>query len=406
MNMNPERIVPIARGITIAVVLLALVGLVVWYVYIGSRQQNIEEVSVGRGFGGGIPTFEAPGGSTFGNLLGALPAQDGETADARTRPRLSQIHAAPVAGFRVSSTTVQYMDRSGYLYTADLATEMVVRTTNTLIPRVAQVWLDDTGIVGFVYDEGGELSAFAGTLDTSTTTGALPTIMTRSLGNSVLAAGNVGSALLTLIEEPSGGASLIESAFDSTEPQLRARSAIRSWDIAAVTGRVALIEKSGSGIPASAYVVEDGALQPFIQDVPGLTLALRPSSDTYLYGADAGSVSLFAVHGTTTNVVPLRTIADKCAWSPIETENPLAYCATPTALQTNTFLDSWYRGELLTRDGWWRVDATDGSAQPVFAADSVEITFDVYNPHVDPSGTYIVFQNKYDETLWALRITE
>ena len=112
--MNPERFLPAARIFAIVVVVGALIALAAWYIYIARAGDTIEETNAGRGLGGAVPSFEGSGGSTFGNLLGELPTE--ARADEKPRPRLSQVHPAPVSGFRLSSTTVQYMDRSGYLF--------------------------------------------------------------------------------------------------------------------------------------------------------------------------------------------------------------------------------------------------------------------------------------------------
>ena len=402
--MNPTRYVPIARAVTLFIVFGALIALVWWYLYIGREQASIDEIAAGRGFGSAIPTFEAPGGSTFNNLMGALPASVSQGEEKR-RPRLSQVHAAPVAGFRLSSTSIQYMDRSGYLYTADLEAERVARTSNTLIPRVYRAFLSDEAVFGFWFDEGGEAEAFVGVMGKATTSGSLPAIQTRPLGSSVRAAASARGSLFSLIEEPGGGTALVKSRFDSTSPELLLRSGIGAWNIDAAGSRVALIEKPASGVPGSAYQVIKGERELLVKNVPGLTLKLRESSGTFLYGVDAGTLSLY-VRTERERLVPLRTIAEKCVWAPEETENPLAYCAVPSDVSSEAFLDDWYRGAVRTRDSWWRIDASDASVKEIYSPPDVALALDVANPQVDPSGKHIVFQNKYDETLWVLRVRE
>jgi hypothetical protein len=401
--MNPERYVPVARAITLTVVILALVALSWWYLYIGRQQSSIDEVAAGRGFGSAIPTFEAPGGSTFNNLLGSLPAVS--SGNEKKRPRLSQVHAAPVAGFRLSSTSIQYMDRSGYLYTADLEYERVARTTNTLIPRVYKALLGSDAMFGFAFDEGGEAEAFVGVMGKATSTGVLPGIQTRSLGNSVRAAAATDGGLLTLVENPGGGTSLVASRFDSTSPELILRSAISAWNIETAGERIALVEKSGTGLPASAYEIVDKELTLLVKDAPGLTLRLREGSGALLFGTDTGVLSL-SVRTDEERPVSLKTIAEKCVWAPEDTENPLAYCAVPVEIPSERFLDDWYRGAVRTRDSWWRIDASDASVKEVYSPPDIALGLDVANPQVDPSGEHIVFQNKYDESLWVLRTRE
>lgn len=401
--MHPERYIATLRIIVLVFVVAVLAGLGFWYLYIDGVEEGIEETSAGRGFGGAVPAFEGSAGSTFGNLLGEMPASE-ETPEAKVRPRLSQIHAAPVSGFRLSSTSIQFMDRSGYLYTADLATDRVLRTTNTLIPRVYRAILGDDALAGIAFDEGGEGRAFVGTLVVATSTRALPTIAIRELGGGVLDMQPHGESLLSLVSDPSGGSALVSSAYDGSSPQRLVDSGIAGWRIVTNGERIALIERAGTGIPGSAYEIAGNVRVPLLRDVPGLTALLGPG-DSLLYGSDVGTLALFA-RTDEVRQVPLRTVAEKCAWLPVETENPLAFCAVPETIESRTFLDSWYRGEVQTVDSWWRIDASDGSTKAVYRAEEEGIPLDVYNPQVDPGGNHIVFQNKYDETLWLLRINE
>jgi hypothetical protein len=96
--------------------------------------------------------------------------------------------------------------------------------------------------------------------------------------------------------------------------------------------------------------------------------------------------------------LPIRTVADKCAWA-----GARAFCAIPDTTGTD-FLDRWYRGEVHTDDAWVVVDSRDGTVA-TFPAEHPE-PLDVMQPVVDHTGSYLAFQNARDGSLWIMRLTD
>ena len=119
-------------------------------------------------------------------------------------------------------------------------------------------------------------------------------------------------------------------------------------------------------------------------------------------GTSTGSLALFAEHGDVTPILlPVRTVADKCVWSP---SPHTVFCAVPQSLPAGGgFLDAWYRGQVHTADQWWQIDTDTGASEMLFSPD---IPLDVQDPIIDPQGQYIIFKNAADQSLWALRIAE
>ena len=145
---------------------------------------------------------------------------------------------------------------------------------------------------------------------------------------------------------------------------------------------------------------------PILRAVPGLTILPKESSSALLWGRSvAGALTLFArVSASATAIeIPLRTIADKCVWSPSATAT--AYCAVPQGVVSQNFLDEWYRGAAHSSDSIWRVDVGAGSAELVYTPDT-GVVIDVMSPVIDRGGNYISFINATDRSLWLLRLSQ
>ena len=167
-----------------------------------------------------------------------------------------------------------------------------------------------------------------------------------------------------------------------------------------------LVQRASDSVMGYAYELKNGSLVPVLRALPGLTMLPKSGSQALLYGTSAkGALSLFTRLSaiTTASRLPITTIADKCVWA--EGSAPTAYCAVPQTSPPEGFLDSWYRGEAHSSDALWRIDASAGSAELVFAPDS-SISIDVENLSIDSSNRYVAFTNARDQSLWLLRLVQ
>jgi hypothetical protein len=102
---------------------------------------------------------------------------------------------------------------------------------------------------------------------------------------------------------------------------------------------------------------------------------------------------------------PLKAVAWKCAWVP--NREPFMFCAVPTNVVSGAYPDDWLMGNVSFSDEAWIVNPVGNASFFIGAlTDQNGSGIDAENVSVDPSGTYALFMNKKDLSLWSLRIGE
>ena len=115
-----------------------------------------------------------------------------------------------------------------------------------------------------------------------------------------------------------------------------------------------------------------------------------------------------------TDIAMPVTLPEKC-----DGFNGIFVCAVPTVIPAQTisgyetrFPDSWYQGDISFEDSIVLVDANTGERrlllspdQPDFQVLSGGAVFDVVQPRISEDGRFLFFLNKYDLSLWVLRIS-
>lgn len=106
-----------------------------------------------------------------------------------------------------------------------------------------------------------------------------------------------------------------------------------------------------------------------------------------------------------TNEVSLGVSAlpEKCAFDTLSMT--VLWCASPIGLITPETYANWYKGLTSFNDFLWRIDLETGTAvetDNLFRTSNREI--DVIDMVTDPSGEYLLFKNKNDDSLWLKRL--
>jgi hypothetical protein len=402
----------VTYGALFAIVVMvgALVG---WYFVLRSEQQGITAADVARGDASSV--FEGAIGSTYANIVGMLTGKGTEGGVEQRPPRMWQVSKTPVAGMTFMKdgnvVRVQFVERAtGYVLSASTETGEVTRVTNTLKPRVYEALFTKDGGVILRSLEGERIKTFAG----STIQGASGTTTSSSesalegvyLDDDILelTADPDAPAIFSLLPSGNGGIVGAVSGWDGGKAKRIFDSSVTGWESTWLPdGRIILAQKAADDVPGYAYALSStGVLTPLIRGVPGLTILAKSSSDALLFGRSAGIVSLFArvSQNATAVTLPVKTPADKCVWSP--GASLVAFCAVPQSIPSGNYLNERYAGTAHTSDAWWRINASAGTAELLYAPDGA--TLDVEQPVVDDSGTYIAFLNGVDRSLWVLRI--
>lgn len=404
----------IIQFLVAGVVVVLLGGLLGWYVFVN---KNIEETKISdtaRGFGT-TPSFGNTIGSTYQNIVESLmggatstPAHSGQGA-----PRLWHVSRNPTAGMGFASSSAQlfFAERStGNILAADPSTSIIARLTNTLFPKIYDAtFAGDGNVILRALSEEGLITSFAGTL-ASTSPSLDPNAAPRELKGhylpqNVTSVGVRGKQLLYLVEDPDGGSALVQSDWKTSAPKKMFSSTLSDWSIDWLPdNRIILAQKPSDDIAGYAYELKGGSLVPLMENMSGLSIRGRANAEAILYSTSGnGSVTLFGRprSNSSTAVLPIQTVADKCVWAPGAAL--VAYCAVPQSISSSAYLFNSYRGALHTSDSWWRIDVATGAAEMFYTPDS-SLSLDIERPLIDTRGEYISFIDATDRSLWMLRI--
>lgn len=415
----------ITRYILFGSIVFILVVLSLWYFFLKGGQENIAAFDSARG-AGEAPSFNSGAGSTyqnlaqnsgFGGIVASLPliSNPSSTSNTPALPRLWQITKTPAAGGGfverkapqelATSSVFRFVERgTGYVFEANVRSGELARLTNTLVPRVYEALVAQNGALFLrSLDERGVILT-ARAYPTSTPEGGegMGSLILESLPNNIrsIALQPNGTDILFLLPNNNGTVRIMRKA-SSAEPITIKTLGIQGWRLQWFPSSIVLSQYPAPNTTNYVYELRpNGELASIVPPARDLSVLPYWNASALLYSS---GFALHARAGTSTSVVPLslRTTADKCVWAPNATL--IAYCAVPQSIPSFS-LESWRQGVTHTHDAWWRIDVSASKTELLYAPENASI--DVENPLIDSSGSYIVFMNRRDKTLWSLRIAE
>ncbi|KKW15525.1 MAG: hypothetical protein UY54_C0008G0016 [Parcubacteria group bacterium GW2011_GWA2_50_10b] len=125
----------------------------------------------------------------------------------------------------------------------------------------------------------------------------------------------------------------------------------------------------------------------------------------YSYNNQNGGAGMEAKNLQTGAVIdiPLATIAEKCVWS--GKNRGVIYCGSPVSEIGGNEPDNWYRGVTHFSDRIWRFDTNTEIAQILSEPKaSLNMDIDASDLKLSPNEDYLIFTNKRDLSLWALKL--
>ena len=348
-----------------------------------------------------------------------IPLSSG--AGGEVLPRLRQISSVPTAGGTIFSragiTAIRYLERgTGNVYEAMATSSGKTRITNTTIPKVYEaVWTANPDEVLLRYlDEAEIIQTFIGKVSKKApvqSPNASPSALAGSyLQNNIseLAVSPKKDKIFYLTASGSWARGIIANPDGAKRVEIFSNP-LRGW-LASWPGlnTVALNTKPSAGEPGHIYFLNtaSGALSKVIGGIAGLTTLVRPDTEALIYSASSDnsvSLSAFEMKNRVNRPFNFRTFPEKCLWSGLE--KTIVYCGVPASLPAASYPDAWYQGLVSFRDEIWKIDTASGTGEVIVkSADSDNPGFDVTNLALDPKENYLIFINKNDLTLWALRI--
>lgn len=403
--------------ILFSIILVIFVG---WYFFlrdpampVGEAVRNILPFGSGERVGSPLPPLDTIDDSGTGIVS---PDEFGiPTAD------LFRISDTPVAGMvtftRNNQTVVRYADRgTGHIYDAVLPTEAgstaleKIKVSNQTLPKIYEAY----------FRSDGNAVLFRSLRDDSDTAENLSLILTPPRATST-ALYNVSSTLLrgdmTAVAVGSGDtlfyalrdtSSIISSAFNGAGTRTLFSSAFNNWRLTRAGNNLVIYTKASAKAPGYAYTlnVSGGTPAKILGPLNGLVVVPDVSGNKILYSyIENGKTRLFVrnTRGQNVSEISPATIAEKCAWG-VRSVN-LVFCGSPVNSTGLPEPDGWYRGASHFSDNIWLFNTDIQTAQVLAEPKpTLGIDIDVYEPRLSPNEDFLIFINKTDFSLWALRL--
>lgn len=418
--------------ILVAIVVIILAIFLGWYFLVRDPNIPLGEMirkSLPFGSGGDAPTRPSDWDGQATDSQQPVTDEFGSPT-----AKLFRIADTPVAGAialnRGTETVVRYVDRAtGHIYDVTLPTETgsatlkKIKVTNNTLPKVYEAYFRSDGnavLLRFLRDDSDIIENLAVTLTppkSTTASTSSPQADSLYTASSIALRGDIdsiavaesGNILFYVLRDPS---SIISSSFNATNTKVLLASPFNNWRLNAIKGSLVLYTKASSNVSGSAYTLNTsgGALTKILGPLNGLVALLNTAGDQVLYSyVESGGTKLFTRNLTDKTLSELSpaTLAEKCVWGTKNTNT--LFCGVPVSAPGAGEPDLWYRGLTHFSDHIWSFDTSTSTdiAQVLAEPDqSLGINIDVMEPKLSPNENYLIFINKTDLSLWALRLEQ
>ena len=386
-----NRALIITTGI---VIVLLVLGLWIYLMLFGTPKEG-GEVFTNLGFELGTQnTTITPPSNTqpFDTLVNT---QSGNT--------LRQLTTRPVAGFAfVPGTTTQsvrYIEKgTGHMYEINLETGQENILSRTTIPQVSTaVFSSSTNTVSLTSFDGYQSNVFVGTL------GDKGNLLGISLqpGASNIAFSSNSEVLYTITSDTpaqtTGYTHNTETLAQSELFSVQYKNFDVTWG--GKLDAVYLSTKPSKEFEGFVYIVKNNILTPVTPSEYGLSTLISKETVIRTYLENDTYVSDVVKNNTEVKSLPIIALKEKCTFDAFS--DLFIWCASPIQVTSDSFVEDWYKGVVVSDDYLWLINTNDQTAQ--LYANPEELTgrsLDMQGMQTDIQGGYLSFTNKKDNTLW------
>ncbi len=305
---------------------------------------------------------------------------------------------------------IQFLDRAtGHMYETATSTLELSKVSNTTIPKIyeANLFTPETTLLRGLYSNTDIIETRFGRLSLLTPTSTEKVLITQSLpqGMEQVAISPSKTKMFYIQNKAPLG---IISNVDGTSAFTAFESAYREWIPQwPMESKITLTTKATAFATGFMYTLNPStrALQKVMGEIVGLTTLMSPDGTKVLYSqSSAGSPNLFVLNNKDGSIRNLyfRTFSEKCVWS--QKEADIVFCAVPQDIAFGDYPDAWYQGLIFFTDDIWKINTVSGETRLIAKLNQLgDQAIDVVNPVLNPSETYLVFNNKIDLSLWSLK---
>lgn len=312
-----------------------------------------------------------------------------------------------------SMEVIRIVDRgSGHIYEAASSTYGVTKLSNTTYTKIYEAFFVDKGesviyrdLIGgtdIIRTQYGKLS-----FESATATVAGLDLVELPQDISHLSVSPKKESIFTVSNT---GPRAHISRVDGSSKVVAFNTPLKEWLTQWVNDKTILITTKPSVVAdgfSYLYDTSKRSLNKIIGNIKGLTTLMSPDGKYLLYSESIeGSMRLYSydVKNQVRQDLYLRTLPEKCVWSK---KNPsFVYCAIPEDMEYSDYPDIWYQGVVSFSDNIWRINITTGETRLLIKPTDFDNIIDVINPTISSSDDYIVFQNKYDLSVWGLDLSK
>lgn len=401
------------KKILISVLLLVVLLTLGWFFFIRTSTSPLAEtINDILPFGSGE---DAGPGTGNGDPEGGEDPTDTDTNTAPTA-RLFKITDTPTAGAiafeRNNELFIRYVERStGHIFDVSPATLTKIQITNNTLPKIYEALFkkDGGGVVIRSIQSGTDMitnTSLTLTAPKSTSTEDLYTVQATALRGNLGDMGVSSAGSLAYVQHDTGVVAI--SGFAGEKPQTLFTSAFTNWVLDWAGTNVLLTTKAGADASGYSYLINTGtgAMRKLLGPLDALTTLPNVNGTRALYSYTNRTKPVLSAlniaNGNSTNVIP-ATYPEKCVWSARSTS--VVYCGVPLGGLPVDGPERWYQGITHFSDRIWRFDVdtdfTDLIAEP---EKSQGVKIDATNLSLSPDEDYLIFTNRTDLTLWALKL--
>lgn len=428
------------KKIIFLILLLVALGL---YFFLGSGKQKVSNFFTEADFGS---FFDATPQSQNDDIINSnidTPSIDETPVDTKyVAPVLRQISFEPIAGYTSYATTststrtvtqrqgtstdeitfeeeylatttaIRFQERAtGHMYDVFEFALAPVKISNTTIQKVYNAIFSsnkDLFLNQTMVSNNEQIKTTFNKIVTSTSTESTLAQTELSTFVSDFTYNKKTNGLVYSIKQ--GGVSTIyTSNFDNTAQKLIATLYFNDFILDPINAAEVLVTTKASQTALGySYILNTttGILTKILGDIPGLLAKVSPDKKYYVYSQSEFSRPSFFTYNTATKQtqrVAIDALPEKCVFSQTNTDE--LYCFGALIYKTGQYPDDWYKGKLFNSESLYKINLATNSVSIVYTFQLDEAdrtTFDIINPQLTFSDNFIVFQNKYDLTLWSI----
>lgn len=415
------------------ILLLLLIGFGIFY-FFGNGKEKVADFFSDNTFGSFFDV-EPQSQNDFSRTPLDVPSEGQTNTGPYVAPVLRQISFEPVSGymaysttststkvsltpegqelteeFQATSTAIRFQERAtGHVYDVFEFIPAPQKISNITEQKIYNT-LFSNNKDQFVFQvptfNNESIKSVFATLQFSTTTG---TTLTKSDISSTISdfIFNKGANKLIYSIKQNGVSTLYSSNIDRSGEKSITTLPFTEFVLDTINSSDVLVTtKASKSAPGYTYSLNTttGAFTKILGNIPGLLAKVSPDKKYYLYSQseqNRPSVRSYNVASSTTNIVTIDTLpSDKCVFSQVSSSQ--AYCFGSIMYKPATYPDDWYKGKVLNFESLYRLDLQQNTVTPLYNFEIDELSFDVVSTQITPQDGFIIFQNKYDLTLWSI----